>query len=581
MKSQTLNKVDRLWMFPTSGKRVVTVAIVLMAVGAFILSLIPFILGKFFDFENVTEDDTPVFVMDNDAVFFVVLILFIFTLVWFLTTYLGKKMLYTDIKSGTIRDALAKKSKRLSVTYLEDRQEGDITALIANDVPVVHSMMTQHLPNAITQFAMIVIIVVMMALSSIWLALIYFVLLAITTIITSRIAKSVSKDLENRQRSFGKLNGFFADVVCNSAFIRIYNLKSVVESKFKIIDFDYNRSYIRTASAYGYVGPISRVIDNSGFFITAILGVMMIATDMLSVGMFMAFISYATIIGGPIVSYSASVNMIQSGMASYDRVFEYLDMTENVDDSEYEPVDKTYVRGSIVFDNVSFEYEPGIKTLDRISFSIEPETSIAIVGTGGSGKSTLSDLLLGFKSPTEGSVQLDGKEIGNIKRSDLRKVVGISREIPWIFDGTVAENLSVTASREDIERMSRITGLDEFVSRMPDGYDTKLTISDAMLHDGVRQLLAVTRLMLADPKVLIFDEAASELDPITCDRLFRNIGPFLNDKTVITISNNVYLVTNCDYVLYLDKGHIVDFGVHEELMERCDMYAELFRNMTL
>ena len=249
-------------------------------------------------------------------------------------------------------------------------------------------------------------------------------------------------------------------------------------------------------------------------------------------------------------------------------------------ESAYEDIDVDSVRGGIVFDNVSFSYPDGNRALTDVAFDIRPGEIVTIIGEEGSGKSTVSDLIMGFRTATEGHVLLDGKDIADVKRSRLRSVIGMSSQNPFVFEGTVYYNLSVTATEEEIERIAKLTGFDECVRKLPKGYRTVIGGRGYNLSSGERQLLAITRLILHDPKVMIFDESSSEMDPLTTASVFRSTREHLRDKTLIIVDNTPMSVMHSDKVIFMSKGKVSDVGTHSELMDRNPEYMEMYRNMT-
>ena len=305
----------------------------------------------------------------------------------------------------------------------------------------------------------------------------------------------------------------------------------------------------------------------------------MIGHGSITFGSFLAFISYATIIGKPLASFSDSMNRIQIAAVSYDRMLEFKNEPEMPLESDYDDLDIESVKGDIVFRDLSFTYPDGTKALFGLNLDIPNGSVVAIVGEEGSGKSTVSDMIMGFRTSNEGSLTLDGKNIADIKRNHLRKVIGTSSQDPFIFEGTVYFNLSQTCEKEDIERMSRLTGFDEYVKKLPKGYDTIIGGRGHSLSSGEKQLLSITRLLLYDPKIMIFDESSSDMDPLTSMTVFSSIRKNLKGKTVIIVDNTPTSVLNADKVVFMEKGRILDVGSHIELMDRNPKYVEMYRNM--
>lgn len=574
------SKYRRIGMFMKFGERKYIAAIVLMVIGSFLLASLPLTVGFMVDrFSEHAEDGNYDILLNDLTTAFAVIGLMVAG--WYVAYSKGKAMIIRNVSSALIRDTLARKTDRLPASYLTERPEGDMAAMIANDVPAIFRMVTYDIPGAIVQLFIVITMIVLMVCSNFYLACVYMVLFIVSFSVTRYIGRRMMDDLKARQESLGELNGYFGDVITNHSLVKIYRLERMVFGKFREIDDKHNKSFVRTMSAFGYVGPISRIIDNSGYILTAIIGSVMIMRGMITTGMFLAFISYATVIGGPMVSFSENLNRIEDSSAAYDRLLEFIDEEEIYDDSGFEPVDTSAVDGGITFENVSFGYVPDKKVLKDFSVTIDPGMTVAVIGREGSGKSTMSELLMGFRIPSEGSICIDGRDIATMKRSDLRKIVGLSGQDPWIYETTVLDNLSVTEPRERIVEVSRMSTLDSYVNCLPKGYDTVIGGRGHGLSSGEKQILAITRMVLYGTKIMIFDESSSEMDPVTRDRVYRGILPLIEDRTVIIVANTASSVINADRVLFMSEGTVADYGSHEELLDRNQAYAEMFRSMTV
>ena len=570
--------MQTLWKYTKKGKRKQVPALILMIIGSLIFATIPMIAKNYVDSLTKGNDVYSITVSD---ITFAVFSLIGMVAVWFILYNYGRSAIIDDVSGRIMRDELVSKTNRLSVATLEDRPSGDVTAMMANDVPEVISMMHTEIPNFFVQLAVLIFMMIMMFLLNIYLALVYFILLVFTFVATRRIGDRMHRDMMTKQRSIGKLNGFFSDSISSHSLVKIYGLEDRVTTNFRRIDDVHKGSYVRTTSAFGYVEPLSRIIDNAGYFITAVMGSVMIIEGTTTFSVFLAFISYATIIGRPIASFTGSINKIQRAMVSYERILDYLDTPELPNESAYEDFDPKSAEGNIEFRDVSFTYPDGTVALRDVNFSVRTGSMVAIIGEEGSGKSTVSDLIMGFRTATEGEVLLDGRDITELKRSKLRSVIGMSSQNPFIFEGTVYYNLSQTKSDEDIENVSKMTGLDERVRSMPKGYNTVIGGRGYSLSSGERQLLSVTRLMIYDPKVMIFDESTSEMDPLMSIAAFESMKENMRGKTLIFVDNTPISVKYADTVIFMGKGEILDIGSHTELMDRNPAYVEMFRNMTV
>ena len=575
--SDSFKNLSTLWKYTIVGKKRCLPAILMMTFASIIFATIPVIVRYYID-EYTTK--SGMYIIDGDDFFKAAIGLVILVVAWYVLYTYGRAIEIRDVSGRKMRNALTEKAQRMSVATLEDRRTGDYAAIMANDVPEVISAMRNDIPNFFVQLALLFFMAAMMIYLNIYLAIVYVFLFLVSYVISRYIGKRMYRQMEIKQKSMGELNGFFNDSITSHSLVKIYCLEDRITDRFHEINEIHSKSYVRTTSAFGFVEPIGRIIDNVGFFVTAIMGAFMIMDGNLSFGTFLAFTSYAAIIGRPLTSFANSVNKLQSASVAYDRINEFLDEPEMPYESAYDDIDVDAAKGEIVFDNVSFSYPDGNKALTDVGFDIKPGSIVTVIGEEGSGKSTVSDLIMGFRTATEGRVLLDGKDIADVKRSKLRSVIGMSSQNPFVFEGTVYYNLSVTATDEEIERVSKMTGFDECVRKLPKGYKTVIGGRGYNLSSGERQLLAITRLVLHDPKVMIFDESTSEMDPLTTISTFRSIFGHLKEKTLIIVDNTPMSVLHSDTVIFMSKGKVSDVGTHSELMDRNPEYMDMFRNMT-
>ena len=575
--SDSFKNLSTLWKYTIVGKKRCLPAILMMTVASIIFATIPVIVRSYID-DYTTK--SGMYVIDGDDFFLAAIGLVILVVAWYVLYTYGRAIEIRDVSGRKMRNAITEKAQRMSVATLEDRRTGDYAAIMANDVPEVISAMRNDIPNFFVQLALLFFMAAMMVYLNIYLAIVYVFLFIVSYVISRYVGKRMYRQMEIKQQSMGELNGFFNDSITSHSLVKIYCLEDRIIDRFHDINETHSKSYVRTTSAFGFVEPIGRIIDNVGFFVTAIMGAFMIMEGNLSFGTFLAFTSYAAIIGRPLTSFANSVNKLQSASVAYERINEFLDEPEMPYESAYDDIDVDAAKGEIVFDNVSFSYPDGNKALTDVGFKIKPGSIVTVIGEEGSGKSTVSDLIMGFRTATEGRVLLDGKDIADVKRSKLRSVIGMSSQNPFVFEGTVYYNLSVTATDEEIERVSKMTGFDECVRKLPKGYKTVIGGRGYNLSSGERQLLAITRLVLHDPKVMIFDESTSEMDPLTTISTFRSIFGHLKEKTLIIVDNTPMSVLHSDTVIFMSKGKVSDVGTHSELMDRNPEYMDMFRNMT-
>ena len=574
--NDSFKKLGTLWKYTKKGKRKMIPAVIMMIIGSLIFATIPVIAKNYID--NFSKAGGE-YVFSWTEILTIAGAFILMILAWFILYSVGKAKVIEDVSGRKLRDEIARKAGRMSVASLEDHEAGDVTALMANDASVVIRSMREDIPNFFVQLALLIFISVMMFILNIYLASIYLILLIISYGVTRRIGERLHRQMEIRQESMGKLSGYFNDAISSHSLVKIYGLEDAVGGNFEEINMAHRGSSVRTSSMFGFIEPLSRIIDNVGYFVTAVAGSIMIIDGDLTFGTFLAFISYAAIIGRPLVSFTNSINRVQSAMVSYDRILSFLDEIEMPDESAYDDIDPSAAEGDLRFEDVSFTYPDGTKALDHVNFTIRPGSMVTVIGEEGSGKSTVSDLIMGFRIATEGKVTMGGKDIADVKRRSLRSIIGISSQDPFIFEGSVYYNLSQTASEEEIVKMSELTGFDACVRKMAKGYNTVIGGRGHGLSSGEMQLLSITRLLLYDPKVMIFDESSSEMDPLTGISAFSSIRDRLKGKTLIIVDNTPISVQHADTVIYMGRGKVLDVGTHSELMDRNPDYVEMYRNM--
>ena len=574
--NDNIRKLSSLWRYTKKGKKAVIPGIIMMILGGTIFAAMPLIGRLYIDELEKTRD---VFSIKSDDIAVIAIGAVLMVLAWFALYGYGRKKVICDVSGKKLRDDIAMKTNRIPAAYIEDNGVGDISATMTNDVPVIVKTMRMEISNFFVQLAILVIILGMMFYLNHVLATVYLVLFIVTYYLTRRIGNRMRRDMETKQDSIGEMNDLFSETIVRHSLIKIYGLEDKAMEMFDRVDNKQTGSYVRTTSAFSFIEPISRIVDNAGYLLTAAIGTFMIIDDLLSFETFFAFICYAAIIGRPLISFTDSVNKIQAAAVSHDRVLDFLSEEEMPDQSSFEPIDTGIAKGDLEFRDVTFSYPNGTKALDGVSFSIPPGTKIVIVGEEGSGKSTVSDMIMGFRQATEGRLLLDGKDISTIRRKDLRKLIGIATQTPFVFEGTVYYNLSPTASKEEIIAMSKLTGFDEYVKYLPRGYDTVIGGRGHGLSSGETQLLSITRLLLYGPKVMIFDESASDMDPITTMNTLDSIKSHFIGKTVIVIDNTPISALKADTVVFMSKGRVMDIGTHSELMDRNPAYVEMYRNM--
>ena len=578
------NPLKRLAGYIYKERWLVIVAVAVMVAGSFALAFAPKMAGNLIDVltQYVRDGYTG---LDMGA--FVIMILEIAALYVFgnCATMLSNRNMTIVSRNATqrMRRNLHNKLNRVPISFLDSHPSGDISSRLTNDLSTVESLIESDLLNLIVQILLIVLIAIMMVVVNPLLAVVYIVLMPVSFLLIRYITKKTKKGFKLQQSTVGDLNGFMGDIIGNHALVKSYNMEEVSERRFSEINRRFHRAYVRSKFASGFIMPVTLIINNLGYICISIFGAYMIIDGTLSLGGFTAFLLYGQMLGGPLQSASSSMNQVQSGFAAVDRLFEILDVEEEPDESDLAKLDVSRVEGRVAFDSVTFGYVPE-KTLFRdISFEADPGSVVAIVGPSGAGKTTIINLLMRFYEINDGRILVDGENTREINRDELRKAFGMVLQDSWVFDGTIADNIAYGregATREEIVQAARTVGCDTFIDVLPDGYDTHISEENSQLSVGEKQLLVLARAVLADPRILILDEATSNMDTRTEALVTKAMERMMEGRTTFIIAHRLFTIRNADKIIFMKDGDIKEVGSHDELMELDGLYADMYRSMS-
>ncbi len=575
--------IKRLFLYIGDNRKLVALSVLLLVVGSFILTLAPMKAGDILDYLSLcVSDDTPI-----DMGFVVVSLLFIGMLyiIGYGTKIVSSRWMLKVSRdvSHNFRRALHHKLHRLPIDYIDTHPRGDVTARLTNDMTTMETMVETDMITLLANMIILVSILVMMIIINVKLALVYIVLMPLTFLIMKFITKVSRRSFKVQQSSVGRLNGFMGDVIDNHSLIRAYNMESHSENMFSEIDSGFHRAYVKAKLMSGLIFPMSTITNNIGYILTVVFGAFLILENELTVGGFLAYLLYGQMIREPLNSTSSSIGQIQSGLSSLERLFEILDADEEPDESDKKGLDISKVKGEITFENVVFGYTPEKTLFNGVSFTAEPGTVNAIVGPSGAGKTTAINLLMRFYEIQDGTIYLDGEDTKDISRNDLRRAFGIVLQESWIFGGTVAENIGYGkegATMDEIRRAAETIGCDTFIEALPDGYDTVISEENSCISVGEKQLLVLARTVLSDPRILILDEATSNMDARTEALVTKAMERMMEGKTTFVIAHRLFTIRNADKIIFMRDGGIREVGSHDELMALNGQYAEMYRSLS-
>jgi len=475
-----------------------------------------------------------------------------------------------------LRYDLFKKIDNLSISYLDTHSNGDVMSRLTNDVDNISNTVFQSLGSLVSGVLTIGGTIAIM-FSYCWqLTLITMVTVILTFFVTKFMSKKMRTVYRKRSKVLGRLNGEAEEMITGYKTVVAYNKQNFIIDEFTDISEELMREGIKAEILGGSMGPIMNCISNLSFVIVAAFGGFFAYRGLITIGVISAFIIYAKQFSRPINEIAQLYGSLQTAIAGAERVFELID---NPDEDNSGTLDMDNTKGEISFRNVDFSYIPGKQVLYDFNLDIKPGQKIALVGATGSGKTTVVNLLMRFYPIDAGSILIDGNNIMDISRDELRKNTAIVLQDTVLFSDTIANNIryaKLDASLEDVQRAARMANVDKYIERLPDKYDTVLKRAGASLSQGQRQLITIARAILADPKILILDEATSSVDTRTERHIQDAMVNLMKNRTSLIIAHRLSTIQDADKIVVMDKGRVVEIGNHEELLAKKQHYYSLY-----
>jgi ATP-binding cassette subfamily B multidrug efflux pump len=477
-----------------------------------------------------------------------------------------------------LRQRVDEKLGRLPLSYYDHNQRGDILSRVTNDIDNISQTLQQTLTQLITSVLTVVGVLVMMLTISPLLAAISLMAVPASIVVTVFIAKRSQVQFVAQWERTGVLNGHVEEMHTGHAIVKVFGRQAEAIETFDSQNEALFESSYRAQFISGIIQPAMNFIANLNYVAIAVIGGVRVATGQLSLGDVQAFIQYSRQFTQPIVQTASIMNVLQSAVASAERVFELLDEPEEIPDPAT-PAVLGRASGRVAFEGVSFRYEPETPLIDGLDLLVEPGQTIAIVGPTGAGKTTLVNLLMRFYDVELGRITIDGIDIRDLTRDELRRTFGMVLQDTWLFHGTIRENIGYGADgapEEALVAAAEAAHVDHFVRTLPDGYDTVLDDEATNLSAGEKQLLTIARAFLADPAILILDEATSSVDTRTEVLIQRAMGRLMRGRTSFVIAHRLSTIRDATTILVMDHGRIVERGSHEELMAARGFYHDLY-----
>ncbi len=521
------------------------------------LSLIPYVCGQFLSkIINISESDG----LDLDFIINISSVGVLLVIFWYVSsTHCGMELnkMALDI-CKKIRTDLNRKITTMPTGVLESMSAGDLTSRIVTDLPAVKDLISRDYMAFFSGSLLSLLILLVMILVSPVLALSYVITMPATLIVSRIISKKSAKDYEIQKRMLNDIDAEMSEIVSNHREIKTHNLESAILEKFEISNRRFTEAKVNSESRSGLIPPLASVASNLGYVVTAVAGALMLFNGMLDLGTFLAFMIYVRLINGPVLISATTVDRLRSEITSLNRILEIIGAPE-AEDGSSEP-DSSY-KGKITFRDVRFSYTDAAEVLHGISFEVSPGEIVAISGPTGSGKTTIVSLLLRFYNPSSGEVLIDDINIKNISRRDLSRTIGSVMQEPWIFRGTIRENIVYNRdwiTEDDLTRAMEVTGLHRLTGNLPQGLDTAVDNDLLSLPLAFKRMIAMTRAIAGEPGILILDEALSGLDPVTESAIFDGLKKMMSGRTVIIVSHDRRLTSQADRIISLNDGNIAD-----------------------
>ena len=486
----------------------------------------------------------------------------------------------TQTVTFRMRRQLSEKINRLPLSYFDKQTYGEVLSRVTNDVDTISQTLNQSLSQVVSSTVMVLGILVMMFSISWQMSLVALLVLPLAGGVVTLIAKSSQKQFLRQQTQLGELNGHIEEMYGGHQVMRVFNGQKKSLAKFSRVNDQLQESAWKAQFLSGLIYPIMNFIGNIGYVVMAILGGWLAINGRLKIGDIQAFIQYIDQFNQPLVQVANIANVLQSTAAAAERVFEFLDEPEEQAESK-DLVKLANVKGEVEFDNVVFGYKPDQTIIKGLSAHIKPGQRVAIVGPTGAGKTTLVNLLMRFYEINSGAIKIDGVNIADMKRSDVRQLFGMVLQDTWLFNGTIRQNLlygNPTASEEEMVATAKEAHVDHFVRSLPGGYDMVLGEEATNISQGEKQLLTIARAMLARTPMLILDEATSSVDTRTEVLIQKAMDKLMQGKTSFVIAHRLSTIRDADLILVVRDGNIIEQGKHDELLKQNGFYAELYNS---
>ncbi len=519
--------------------------------------------------------------IDFDYILNILIIVGVLYVISFVFSYLMRYIMasVSQLTVRSLREEVSNKLGRLSLKFFDSKAHGDILSRVTNDIDTISSTLEQSMTQLITAVITIVGVIIMMLSISPLLTLVVLITLPLSIFITTRVAKTSQKYFKKQQKTLGELNGHVEEMYTGHQVVKLYSHEEQSIEQFEKVNEELYKVGWKAQFISGIIMPLMTLVNNIGYVFVAVGGGIMVAQGNMSIGDVQAFIQYSKSFGQPIVQTASIANLIQSTVAAAERVFEILDEAE---ESLVESgTELEVIKGEVSFNHVKFGYTEDNILMDDMDIHVKPGQTAAIVGPTGAGKTTLVNLLMRFYDIQDGSITVDGHDTTSFNRGYLRNKFGMVLQDTWLFNGTIKDNIAYgreDATEEDVYDAAKAAYADHFIRTLPDGYDTILNEDANNISQGQKQLLTIARAILADPSILILDEATSSVDTRTELHIQKAMNKLMEGRTSFVIAHRLSTIRDADIILVMNEGTIIEQGNHESLMAKNGFYADLYNS---
>ena len=511
-----------------------------------------------------------------------VLLLILFSIISSITSFIQERAMASLSERVTlrIRKEVTKKFKTLPMAFFDNHQVGDIISRSTTGLNQLSQVLLTGINQFFTSVVTILFAGIMLFYIDAKLTILVLLLIGGSTFMTTKIANKNKVFADQSQAELGQLNNKMEEYLAGNLVTKTFNQQQNAEKTIDAVNQQHYRAFKKAQFLNFAIYPAIRFINQLAFIISAILGAMLVLSGGITIGFLQAYLQYINQISEPISTASYVINSIQAAMASIDRIFVILDEADEQPEATHlETISSP--KGAIEFKNVQFGYTPEKILMKNVDFSVQPKKTVAIVGPTGAGKTTLVNLLMRFYEINQGAITFDGIDITKLSRQNLRNLFGMVLQNTWLFEGTVADNIAYgkkDASREEIIEAAKIAQCDHFIRTLPQGYDTIISSENGALSQGQQKLLTIARIILANPPVVILDEATSSVDTRTEAHIQKAMETVTENRTSFVIAHRLSTIENADLILVMKNGDIIEKGTHQELLQAPTLYASLYNS---